>query len=210
MPKFLPCIAAACLSLAPQMSLAEVDLDDLRTRSAEANTEMDQLREILSSSRPDQAMRALQIVMKEGSVEQKRIALEASLASTSKAVRRTGMEAFLHTKPIIAYKFDGSKIKGSNDAINFERYIQQSGSVDENRQGRFAYKVGEYSAEKSCWVWATYEAACMISVTDENVIIYLSRGTLAGIGSIGTDGIVRGNVKIPKSATVPYEFVVKF
>jgi len=210
MLSYFKCSAAAlCIAILPQLSLAQVSLDDLRARSAEANSEMDQLREILSASSPDQAMRALQIVMAEGSVEQKRVALEASLASTNQAVRRTGMEAFLNAKPLIAYSFDGSALEGYH-ASKFEQYILGSGSVDSNRQGRFAFKVGDYSAEKSCWVWDSYVEACMMSVTDENVIIYLARGTLAGIGVIGTDGVVRGNVTIPKSSTVPYEFVVKF
>lgn len=191
------------------MSLSQVSIDDLKKRSGEAVTEMDQLRELLSSSNPDQTMRALKIVMAEGSVEQKRVALEASLASTSQAVRRTGMEAFLNAKPIIAYAFDGSKLKGTS-ARNFNYYIRESGSVDESKIGRFAFKVGEYSAEKDCWAWVSNESVCMISVTDENVIIYLSQGKLAGVGAIGTDGVVRGNVMIPSSSTVPYQFVVKF
>ncbi len=57
--------------------------------------------------------------------------------------------------------------------------------------------------------WSSDPERCLFLLTDENVILYLSPG-VPGVGSIGTDGIVRGNVTVPSSATVPYAFIVKF
>lgn len=190
------------------MGMTQVSLDDLEARSSEATTEMDRLREILSSPSTDQAIRAMEIVMSEGSIEQKRIALEASLASTSEAVRRTGIEAYLNAKPLIAFSFDGSSLSGTY-LSNFRRYFNRNGTLEANELGRFAYRVGGFLPEKACWPWAVTPENCMFRLTDETVILYLGNQT-SGIGAIGKDGTVRGNATIPKSGTVPYSFSVKF
>lgn len=199
----------AILAMAPQMGATQLLLDDLESRSSGATTEMDRLRDILSSPNTDQAMRATQIVMSEGSIEQKRVALEASLSSTSGAVRRTGMEAYLNAKPLIAFTFDGSNVSAGGVKYSFQDYFTENGTLEENELGRFALRVGDYSPENGCWTWVDEPKLCMFRLTDENVILYLENGT-PGVGVIGIDGIVRGNVTIPGSSTVPYTFIVKF
>lgn len=196
------------LAVTPAVSYAQgISIADLDERSSSAIDEMDELRDILGSANTDKAMRALTIVMAEGSLDQKRAALEIGLGSTSKAVQRTALSAFFDAAPIISFEFDGGALSNSYKS-NFYSYFRSLGTVSGESIGRFSFGVGPRDEERQCWVWAGFPENCMLSLTDENVILYLQ--TVPGVGSLEQGGVVRGFATIPNSTSVPYSFVLSF
>jgi len=203
--KYILTISFTCFAIAGSLNAQGLSLDDLEARASEAPDEMSRLRDILSNPDPDAALRALSIVMAEGSLEQQRIALEVGISSTSPGIRRTALEAYLNTKPAVTFSFDGSAIEGGY-ATNFVTYFKQTGSVTAERLGQYTYTVGDYLEQQKCWSWANWPEACMFTVTDENVTFYLRN--VPGAAVLSPDGIARGNVMIPSAGSVPFSFKV--
>ncbi|WP_147126463.1 hypothetical protein [Shimia ponticola] len=182
-----------------------LSLDDLEARASKAPDEMSRLRDILSNPDPDAALRALSIVMEEGSLEQQRIALEVGVTSTNPAIRRTAIEAYLNTKPAVTFSFDGSAL-GTSTFSWFKQYFQRTGSMTAEKIGQYTYSVGDYLEQNKCWSWANWPESCMFTITDENVTFFL-RG-VPGPAVLHPDGVVKGSVTVPNAGSVPFSFKV--
>ncbi len=151
--------------------------------------------ELLNDPDPERSLAAMQIMMESGDAKLTRMALEFGLLSPNPVVRRSAVEAYLKSGPILTLKFDG----GDDPDANFTSTIRgnYSGATEPDNTGYWKIKVGEYSAEEGCYLHANARSGCFVTVNSDGVYFTHDQyELLAARTDVTEEGLLKGFAKI--------------
>lgn len=147
---------------------------------------------LLNDPDPERSLAAMRIMLESGDAELARMALEFGLLSPNPTVRRTAVEAFLTTQPVLSLRFQGD-LEWSNYATIVHR--NYSGTTTPDGVGFWRMPVGPYSPKGRCFLRTNArEETCLVTVNADGVFISASEltarlevdevGQLAGFGTL--------------------------
>lgn len=188
-PRFI--VAALCLAATPVASQS-LTADQLKALVDERVSAQNPFAELLNDPDPARSLAAMEIMLESGDAPLVRMALEFGLLSTNPTVRRTAVEAFLTTKPVLSIRFDGSALDG-------ERYYKtrmtgEGVTLTPEGIGYWRMKVGEYDAEKGCFLLAS-GSGCFVTVNSDGVILQ-NAGYMTGRLVINDTGGLEGSATL--------------
>ncbi len=151
--------------------------------------------ELLNDPDPERSLAALQIMLESGDTALTRMALEFGLLSPNPVVRRSAVEAYLKSGPMLSLTFDG----GDDPDANFTSTIRgsYSGSTEPDNTGYWKIKVGEFSAEQGCYMHANARNGCFVTVNSDGVYFTHDQyNLLAARTNVTDEGVLKGFAKI--------------
>jgi hypothetical protein len=135
---------------------------------------------LLADPDPERSLAAMQIMLESGDKNLIRLALQFGLLSPNPQVRKTAVEAYIATGPVLTLRLDGANVK-DNRYLDMVR-AHLGGVVDPDRIGFARLDVGELSEDGSCYLQAE-KRNCLFTVNSDGVF-------LSAIGEVRSSTIV--------------------
>ena len=171
--------AASGQTLSPEQIAAMVD---------ERVATLNPYQVLLNDPDPQRSLAAMEIMLESGNADLGRMALEYGLLSPSPTVRRTAVEAFLTTQPVLSMRFEGDPAWSNYQTVLRQTY---SGTMTPDGTGFWRVPVGEYSAEEACFLRLdTREPTCLVTVNADG--IFLTADSLTGRVEVNDEGELAG------------------
>lgn len=189
-----PMIIAACTALVLPAS-AQVSLDELDAAAKAADSEMEELRKRLNDSDPDRALAVLHLLISEGDVDQRRMAVRHGLQSTDRAIRATTLRAIFDSEPTLLVVVDPVS---EEPTVHFSNEVNRLGGViDAEGAGSITFKVNGYDEEAACWTHTRYKN-CLLRMRGDAVSLWLGDSwgfyELNGAGQLEGEQAVKQNL----------------
>jgi len=183
-------VAALCFAAAPA-SAQSLTPEQLKALVDERVSAQNPFAELLNDPDPARSLAAMQIMLESGDRDLQRMALEFGLLSTNPTVKRTAVEAFLSTKPVLTIRFDGT---GLEDSSFVRRMTGQDATLTTENIGFWRMQVGDWNAERGCYMLVT-GADCFATVNSDGVILQSQRTMTARL-VIGDTGSLEGSATL--------------
>ncbi|MBK0328408.1 hypothetical protein I5535_14050 [Rhodobacteraceae bacterium F11138] len=151
--------------------------------------------ELLNDPDPQRSLAAMQIMLEGGDADLRRMALEFGVLSPNPVVRRSAVESYLKSGPVLTLKFEGGDDPGANYSSTVQGYY--SGSTEPGNIGYWKIQVGEFSPESGCYLHVNARAGCFVTVNSNGV--YLTHDQydlLAARTNVNDAGLLEGYAKI--------------
>jgi len=184
-------LATLCLAASPvhAQSLTAEQLEALVDERVAAQNPFE---ELLNDPDPARSLAAMEIMLESGESSLVRMALEFGLLSTDPTVKRTALESYLRSKPVLSFRFDGSEIESSW----FDSQMKgANATMTTERIGYWTMPVGEYDAENLCYKHTTHDT-CFITVSPDGLLWRTTNGRVSGRFTIGEGGFLEGSTML--------------
>lgn len=188
---FASALLFAGLCSGPLMAQS-LTVEELRAKIDQRVAAVNPYQELLADPDPARSMAAVEIMLESKDVVLERMAIEFGLLSSSPAVRRRALDAYLAAGPSLTMRLDGSK----TESPSFAQLLRGSwrGSVDADGVAYTTWKVGGFDESEGCYLFEGY-SQCFVKVSANGVAISGSNlsaqlqndgsGTLSGVASLG-------------------------
>lgn len=164
-------LALPIFLLPVQPALAQLTLDDLATKVGERVDALSAFEDALADPDARKALAAMQIMIKEGDADQKRMAIRSGLYATDLAIRSTVLRAIFDSKPNLVIQ-----IKPVGDAVNqyYGRAVGTfAGTLKPDMSASVVRKLGEWDPEKQCWPETSGNGRCIAMLNADVVSFFL-------------------------------------
>lgn len=178
---FLPAIGFA-QSLTPEQLKALID-----ERVAAQNP----FAEMLNDPDPVRSMAAMEIMLESGDDHLIGIALEFGLLSTNPSVKRTAVEAYLASNPVLTVRIDGENVENRNYPSTIS---QQKGTLTPEGIGYVRVQVGDYDPAQKCYL-SVVKKECLFTSNSDGIIMS-NDGWMTGRLVIGEAGVLNGSANL--------------
>lgn len=194
-------VAVFCIAAAPAFAQS-LTPEQLKALVDERVNQQNPFEELLNDPDPARSLAAMEIMLESGDRDLVRMALEFGMLSTNPTVKRTAVEAYFSTKPVLSLRFDGSVTENRNLQGTLQRL---NGTYTPEKIGYVRMQVGEYNADNRCYMLQSGNA-CFLTVNADGVILQ-NEGWISGRVVIGDAGELAGsallyNVSDPIPLTV--------
>lgn len=149
---------------------------------------------LLNDPDPARSLAAMKIMLESGDDALERMALEYGLVSPNPTVKRTALEGFLTTNPILSIRFDGANVKDSS----YPSVIKNSwnGTLTSDATGYWRIAVGGYLDDKRCFANTYRTSECFITVNSDG--IFLTPDYMNGRGTVSDSGALIGQATLAR------------
>ena len=134
----------------------------------------------------------MEIMLESGDDSLERMALEYGLLSPNPTVKRTALEGFLSTSPVLSIRFDGAKVKDSQYSSRIKRDWQ--GTLTSDATGYWRIAVGGYLDDKKCYANTFSPNDCFITVNSDGT--FLTPRHMNGRGTVSDSGALVGQATL--------------
>ncbi|MDJ1007376.1 MAG: hypothetical protein QNJ13_06070 [Paracoccaceae bacterium] len=183
-------LAALCLVATP-LAAQSLTPEELRALVDERVNAQNPFAELLNDPDPARSLAAMEIMLESGDRDLTRMALEFGLLSTNPTVRRTAVEAFLKSKPVLSLRFDGA---AANERYFTQRMTGANATITAERIGFWRMQVGDYNPERGCYMLASGKD-CFVTVNSDGIILQ-NEGWMTGRVVPGATGALEGSATL--------------
>lgn len=177
--------------------------EDIKNLIDEKANNLNPYEELLNDPDPLRSLSAMQIMLESGDPDLTRMALEYGLLSNNANVRQQAFESFLKTGPLLAIRFDGTKLKDKSFPRIITSYFEGTYS---DGVGYARIAVGEYDSESKCFREED-QNRCFFTINSDGIFVrpnYLNAraqltdtGRLEGAGEMyGVDELVPFSIQL--------------
>lgn len=185
---FLRFFYVAALVAAVPLSAQTLTPEQLRAMVDERVATQNPFEELLNDPDPARSLAAMEIMLESGDSTLTRMALEFGLLSTNPTVRRTAVEAYLKSKPVLSLRFDTSVTESRNLQGTIQR---MSGTLSPEKIAYVRMQVGEYNTDNKCYMLMS-GADCFLTVNADGILLQ-NEGWVSGRVEIGEAGGLEGS-----------------
>ena len=160
--------------------------------------------EMLNDPDPARSLAAMEIMLESGDKKLMQMALEFGLLSTNPTVRRSAVEAFMSSKPVLSLAFDGT---GLEDKRYFnQRMTGANATMTPEGIGYWRMQVGDYDAGRQCFMLVSGKD-CFVTINSDGVLLQ-NEGYMTGRVVIGETGALTGSATVYQVGT-PLPLTIK-